>query len=97
MSSDEFDDEEAWNDIKTQQESTESDDSDDSDVTIGDPFSLTVLPNVQQHQVVNQLNITASTPPPSALMSKLFPKLIEKKKVEKLNVSYCFTLKTIKP
>lgn len=85
FSSEEFDDEEVWGEIKAQTESTETEsdnDSDDSDVTIGEPFSLTVLPNMQQIPAVGTSNPSiVSTPPASALMSKLFPKLKEKPKV----------------
>ncbi|KAK3744975.1 hypothetical protein QZH41_008500, partial [Actinostola sp. cb2023] len=84
-----FDDEEAWGEIKAQTESTETEsdeDSDDSDVTIGEPmYPMMVLQGVQKPQpfVGTTSGPNAmTTPPTSALVSKLFPKLKQKPKVQ---------------
>ena len=97
-----FNDEEAWGEIKKQAEANskhikndddfdDDDDDDDSDVTISDIFPLvTSTPpahlkggNAQRHeQAVNSAvdGMMASTPPTSALVTKLFPQLKPKRK-----------------
>lgn len=99
---DDFNDEEAWGEIKKQagthsknindaDDDFDDDDDDDSDVTISDIFPLvTSTPPVhlkggktqRQEQAVNNEadGLTASTPPTSALVTKLFPQLKPKQK-----------------
>jgi hypothetical protein len=98
-SQEDFDDREAWGEIRAQTDSNDTDscdeDSDDSDVTISEIFptntlTTTIVPQpLAQHNRTehyptsspgNQNDVT-STPPTSALVSKLFPKLKQKPKV----------------
>jgi len=85
-----FDDEEAWGEIKAQTESTETESDDDSDVTIGEPmYPMMVLQGVQKPQpfVGTTSGPNAmTTPPTSALVSKLFPKLKQKPKVKQMRM-----------
>lgn len=100
---DDFNDEEAWGEIKRQAESNAEhlknanrddydDDDEDSDVTISDIFPLvTSTPpahlkggraqiTTEQAAVSGADGIIASTPPTSALVTKLFPQLKPKQK-----------------
>jgi len=99
---DDFNDEEAWGEIKKQagtnsksindaDDDFDDDDDDDSDVTISDIFPLvTSTPPIhlkggktqRQEQAVNNEadGLAASTPPTSALVTKLFPQLKPKQK-----------------
>ena len=95
---DDFDDEEAWDEIKKQSEgkakdtrNDDDDSDDDSDVTISDIFPL-VSSTPPAHQKKNDGGnpgqtadiaadcMMASTPPTSALVTKLFPQLKPKMK-----------------
>ena len=101
---DDFNDEEAWGEIKRQagsnaehlknadREDYDEDDDEDSDVTISDIFPLvTSTPpahlkggraqiTTEQAAVSGADGIIASTPPTSALVTKLFPQLKPKQK-----------------
>jgi len=101
---DDFNDEEAWGEIKRQarsnaehlknanRDASDDDDDEDSDVTISDIFPLvTSTPpahlkggraqiTTEQVAVSGADGIIASTPPTSALVTKLFPQLKPKQK-----------------
>ena len=99
---DDFNDEEAWGEIKRQAGSNaehlknanrdDDDDDEDSDVTISDIFPLvTSTPpahskggraqiTTEQAAMSGADGIIASTPPTSALVTKLFPQLKPKQK-----------------
>ena len=97
-SPDEFDDQEAWGEIKAQtnpNDTDSDDDSDDTDVTISNVFPLntslkTIVPqprdpinpsdDFQQMSSPGDKSDVMSTPPTSALVSKLFPKVETKGK-----------------
>ena len=100
---DDFNDEEAWGEIKRQAGSNaehlknanrdDYDDDEDSDVTISDIFPLVtstppahlkggrVQITTEQAGMSGADGIIASTPPTSALVTKLFPQLKPKQKV----------------